>query len=255
MSKIHELVGFRADPLNTATAFIAGLECEIESVVSKHSDDIFVATEDGSLRNNGCEFISHPHTKDVLLDSFKKLHARLEFYDKAEAFSSRTSTHVHVNCRSLDEVQVRNLTLLYALFEEFFFAMVDANRRGNIHCVPLSETFLSANYRHGVMHQRERWHKYTALNLLPLGKLGTVEFRHLQGTGDVNLVEEWLTTLENLWKLAQTVVIDATSLSSEHALKDWFYSIFGHSKRIMALEPCLKDMIKNSLIDVKLSLV
>jgi len=254
MSTIAELIGFRPDPLNNVTAFVAGLECEIESVASRVSDEMFTATEDGSLRNHGCEFISAPSQKEPLLTGFKDLHARLEFYDRTEAFSARTSTHVHVNCRPLQDHQVKNLMLLYALFEEFFFAMVSADRRSNIHCVPLGETFLSANYRHDLTYQMARWHKYTALNLLPLGKLGTVEFRHLQGTGDANLVEEWLTTLENLWKLAQKVEISTTTVGNELLVKDWFYTIFGHSKRVMALEPCIKDMIKNSLIDVKLSL-
>ena len=255
MSKIYEIMGFRPDGLNMVKEFFAGLECEIESVMAHHDIGLFKATEDGSLRNNGCEFISIPATKPDLVDGFKNLHAEIVYHDKSEAFSARTSTHVHINCRPLDELQVKNLTLLYALFEEFFFAMVDKTRRSNIHCVPLSETFLSGNYRHDLQYQLQRWHKYTALNILPLGTLGTVEFRHLQGTDDTNLLEEWLTALENLWKLAQTVRLDAASLGNEQILMDWFYVLFGHSKRIIALSPCFSSMIKNSLIDVKLSLV
>jgi hypothetical protein len=255
MTKIYELVGFRADSLNTNPNFVAGLECEIESVQNHRNYGIFNATEDGSLRNYGCEFISLPAEKTTLLTEFKNLHAHLEFYNRPDAFSPRTSTHVHVNCRSLDVSHVKNLTLLYALFEEFFFAMVDQTRRTNIHCVPLSETFLSQNYRHDLSYQINRWHKYTALNLLPLTKLGTVEFRHLQGTDDSNLLEDWLTTLENLWRLSQEVVMDAASLGNEQVINDWFYALFSHSKRVMALAPCLSNMIKNSLIDVKLSLV
>lgn len=133
--------------------------------------------------------------------------------------------------------------------------MVDSSRRGNIHCVPLTETFLCNYYSHNLNHMLTRWHKYTALNVLPLAKLGTIEFRHLQGTDDTNLMETWLTTLENLWKLGQEVKITEETLSSKDTLREWFVKLFGHSTKIMALEPCLFDMIGNNLIDVKLSLV
>lgn len=254
--KVAELFGHRLDhPLTQASDFIAGLECEIESVHKAKGIGQFQCTEDGSLRNHGVEFISAPLPKNVLIDEFKNLHAVITYYSKEEAFSPRTSTHVHVNCRPLDEKQVKNVVLLYALFEEFFFSMVDSSRRGNIHCVPLTETFLCNYYGYNLNNMIQRWHKYTALNLIPLTKFGTIEFRHLQGTDDVNLMEEWLTTLENLWSLGQQIEINASTLSDKDTLRRWFGHIFGHSNKIMALEPCLFDMIRNSLIDVKLSLV
>ena len=254
--KVAELFGHRTDhPLSITKDFVAGLECEIESVRSKKGIGRFVPTDDGSLRNEGVEFISEPLGRETLVQEFSNLHATITYYDKSQAFSPRTSTHVHVNCRSLDEKQVRTVVLLYALYEEFFFCMVEPSRRGNIHCVPLTETFLCNYYGYNLNNMIQRWHKYTALNLIPLGKLGTIEFRHLQGTDDTNLMESWLTALENLWQLGQTVEINEANLSSETVLREWFGKIFGHSSRIMALEPCLFDMINNSLIDVKLSLV
>lgn len=242
-------------PLSVTKEFIAGLECEIESVLSKKNMMGFHATNDGSLRNEGIEFISEPLPRDILMDSFKKLHAKIEYYNKSEAFSPRTSTHVHINCRMLTDTQVKTLMLLYALYEEFFFAMVDESRRGNIHCVPLTETVLTNYYGYDLNYICQRWHKYTALNLLPLQKLGTVEFRHMQGTNDEQLMSEWLAVLDNLWHLAQTTVITSTALSSKETLEHWFTTIFKPSPKIMALKPCLSEMTQNSLIDVKFSLV
>lgn len=255
MSTIAQIYGGDATYIRD-DIFIAGLECEIESV-RKYADNLpeFKPTEDGSLRNNGVEFISLPLGRDPLLTAFKNLHAKIEFKNKAEAFSPRTSTHVHVNCLALDEKQVKQIVLLYALFEEFFFAMVDSSRRGNIHCVPLTETFLPNYYQQTINTMIQRWHKYTALNILPLAKLGTIEFRHLQGTDNPELLSDWLRALENLWWVGQRTTIDETSLTDKSTIRRWFLDIFQHSSRIMALEPCLDDMIKNSLIDVKLSLV
>jgi hypothetical protein len=253
---IYENYGLGQTFLNVTDKFYAGIECEIECVRSPRENfDIFKATHDGSLRNDGLEFISEPSEKLQLVEGFKKLHARLAFTEVDDPFSPRTSTHVHINCRSLTAGQVKNLIMLYVLYEEFFFAMVKPERRGNIHCVPLSETYLCSFYSKPLDYLRQRWHKYTALNILPLGELGTVEFRHLQGTDDASLLEEWLTTLENLWRIAQRTYVDAAFVSSPEVITATWEQLFGHSARITPLRPNIAAMTQNNLLDVKLSLI
>lgn len=251
---IANMWGFHEHPLNTSMEFVAGIECEIESVANANDGfEGFEATEDGSLRNNGVEFISKPFPKAALLEHFGNLHDNLVFKNKEQAFSPRTSTHVHINCRSLEASQVRTLVLLYALYEEFFFAMCEHGRRDNIHCVPLTETYLTGHYNHDLKKLIAIWHKYTALNIIPLSKLGTVEFRHLQGTDNPVLLEEWLTALENLWLLAQREPLSGENLANEDVLRSWWYRLFGHVPRIMALSPSFNNIIANSLLDVKLA--
>lgn len=253
---IHDLYGLRShDVLDSAKYFMAGIECEIESVEPDQQFDNFITTHDGSLRNDGLEFISAPLDKTTLLDSFKNLHAEIQLYDEEQAFTSRTSTHVHINCRTLNPDQTRQLILFYALYENFFFSMVAPDRRTNIHCVPLTETFLPQLYRYDLSRYVKNWHKYTALNVIPLVKQGSIEFRHLQGTNDAKLLAEWLTTLDNLWQLCQREEITAESLADEAKLKQWWKSLFSHSPRIMALEPAFNNVIQNSLLDVKFAFV
>ena len=255
MSNINETFDLKKNALDQVTMFFAGVECEIESVKNKNDFEYFSATHDGSLRNEGVEFISTPLPKEDLVGSFKKLHAHLEYYEKAEAFSPRTSTHVHINCRTLDELAARQLVLFYALYEEFFFAMVNQDRRTNIHCVPLTETFLPQLYKNGIHIMTKQWHKYTALNVLPLATQGSIEFRHLQGTDDPELFNEWVSTLNNLWLMAQRETITPEALANPEQLRMWWRELFKDSPRILALEPALPNMIQNSLIDVKFSFV
>jgi len=256
MANIQQEYGLRRyESLDEVNFFIAGIECEIESVEPDQSFDNFTSTHDGSLRNDGIEFISRPLDRGVLLNSFRNLHANIQLYEPEQAFSSRTSTHVHVNCRTLTPDQTKQLVLFYALFEDFFFAMVNKDRRGNIHCVPLTETFLPNIYKYDLTRYIQSWHKYTALNVLPLGKLGSIEFRHLQGTRDDQLLGEWLLTLDNLWHLSQREHITAETLADEAKLKQWWLSLFAHSPRIMALEPAFNNVIQNSLLDVKFAFV
>jgi len=256
MRNVRSEFGLRhTEILDDVGCFLAGIECEIESVEPDQSFNNFVSTHDGSLRNDGMEFISRPLDRETLIESFQNLHASIKLYEPEQAFSPRTSTHVHINCRNLSLEQTRQLVLFYALFEDFFFAMVDKDRRANIHCVPLTETFLPQIYKYDMIRYVKSWHKYTALNVLPLGKLGSIEFRHLQGTKDDQLLHEWLLTLDNLWHLSQREQITAEALADEAKLKQWWRSLFGHSPRIMALEPAFPNVIQNSLLDVKFAFV
>jgi Putative amidoligase enzyme len=235
---------------------IFGIECEIEGVQDGQYFTGFDTTKDGSLRHNGYEFISCPMPMETVLTAFRNLHSSLLLIPLDEGnFSRRTSTHVHMNCRSLTAEQVKTMVMLYALFEEVFFLMVDKNRRGNIHCVPLTETFLPSKYSHSIHSLRDCWHKYTALNILPLSKQGTIEFRHLQGTNSVELLEEWLTCLGNLWYLCQTAQLTPETLTNKETIVSWFKDIFGGSKRVMVCEAALDSLIENTLLDVKFSLV
>lgn len=256
MAKLYEHFQYPNKGFNEFPKFLAGIECEIESVdhLNKHIPE-FNSEPDGSLRNNGTEFISVPLERDKLLTSFKNLHAELVYHNKAEAFSPRTSTHVHINVRNLEPEQLRQLLLFYALFEDYFFAMVSPVRRNNIHCVPLHETTLPTRYGAPLKSLLNIWHKYTAFNLLPVSKQGTVEFRHLQGTDDAELLDRWLKTIENLWSLAQRETITADNILKTRHIESWFDTIFADAPEVLALRPTMENTIANSLVDVKFALI
>lgn len=259
MAKLTNHFKWHDDALTMNANFLAGIECEIESVrgIPEPSDllNFFNPEADGSLRNHGVEYISIPMDRELLVNKFEKLHASLLFFDKNDAFTPRTSTHVHINCRSFTEEQLKQLMLFYAMFEEMFFSMVNKDRRDNIHCVPLSETFLPSRYRRSVMELLKGWHKYTAFNLLPIVKQGTVEFRHLQGTDDKDLLDRWIHSIENLWHLAKTEAMNVDSLMNPREHLRWFHAIFKDAPEVLALEPAMPNMIRNSLVDVKLAFI
>jgi hypothetical protein len=235
--------------------FLAGVECEIEAIIDPPTVAGFNMTQDHSLRNGGLEYVSTmPFTRATLVNNFKALHSSLEFVKDSDPFSFRTSTHVHINCQGLTIPQARTLVLLYALFEELLFSMVKPDRRNNIHCVPLTETYLPANYKRPITYLHEKWHKYTALNIKRLNDLGTMEFRHLHGTNDVELFSQWLSVLEGLWNLCQKTDIAPTTLTKDNILR-WFDEVFAEVSSIKALRSNLFNIIRNSLIDVKFACI
>ena len=240
--------------MNPLAPRYVGLECEIEGIVGhgKAEQLGFRVDQDGSLRNSGYEYISAPITIPEAVDGFKKLHATIRTKE-GQKFSNRTSIHVHVNCSAYELNQVRNIILLYALFEEAFFLMVESDRRDNIHCVPLTETYLPNLYRDNLNRLQERWQKYTALNIKPLTQYGTIEFRHMHGHDDGVLMAEWLGIINNLFNRGLRVPINRDALKEEN-LREAFNEIFAGS-RLSNQWVLVRSLMVNQIIDVKLAVI
>jgi hypothetical protein len=185
--------------------FIAGIEYEIEDVKDFHGDclaDVGIhVTKDGSLRNNGKEFITTPKSLAGVMSDFKHLFKHIELGDNP--FTARTSIHVHMNVILMKHENFLALIYTYAALEPFFFNFVGKNRATNIHCVPLYDTYLSKYYKDqnpGILVSK--WSKYTALNIRPVISQGSIEFRHMYGTGDIFLFTKWISYIEKLFNFS-----------------------------------------------------
>jgi hypothetical protein len=191
---------------------IAGIELEIEYSSEFGYPKYFSRHTDGSLRNQGYEFISSPLRIDTLVEqlgSFFDMNAR---YIGPECYSDRTSTHVHMNVQHFTKENIKTLLLYYALVEPILFNFVGNYRQENIYCVPLNETLLLQDMNKTINQlfslRAKPWQKYTALNILPITRYGTVEFRHMHGTADMTKLTTWLNTLSNLITVSHTTPLD-----------------------------------------------
>ncbi len=179
-----------------------GTEYEIETIKShgKAPDFNIIVTEDHSLRNSGYEYKTTALDFETSLSTFKNLHATILYGHPEEAFSERTSTHVHVNVAPLTLKEAREFVLLYALYEPLFFKFAGPSREASIFCVPLYYTNFSKLFSLPFEKMVNNWsHKYTAFNLLPVKTFGTIEFRHLGGTNDYNRYLAWLSAINSLY--------------------------------------------------------
>lgn len=260
MSDIATLFGrdthYARNTIDDFDKFAAGAELEVEDI--KRFDIDFLekwsinVTEDGSLRNNGHEFLLPPSNRDKLVERFNMCLTKGIKVGK-EPYSMRTSTHVHVNMLNASEAQTKALLFLYAIFEPLAFSYVGQARKNNIHCVPLNMTHMPNVYKHTIEYIVARWHKYTALNLLPLAKLGTVEFRHLEGTGDDERFDTWLIFLETLWNEAMNMkefrreyLLDLTLLKGIEG------KLITESYKRNCVDP-IDFVLEQNLMDVKLA--
>ncbi len=226
--------GLPEDRFRQPSPMLCGIEYEVEGVrgvfldtrqsplveelkLSQHCH----VTSDNSLKWLGNEIITNPGTINEQQLIYKSLFLGVDGNRPTKPaislfppdlktnptytnFSFRTSTHVHVNVLSLTEEQLKTLIYAYVILEPVFFNYVDPLRKSNIHCVPLADTSVLVNLKNrSVLKVAKMWHKYTAFNLLPIHKQGTIEFRHLQGVGlDPSLLRGWLRLIEMLYNLS-----------------------------------------------------
>jgi hypothetical protein len=192
-------------------SLIIGLELETENCTLGADDYTrmltpahFQVTQDGSLRGNAYEFISKPMRSDNAVNALAHFFNVTKFNEAN--YSDRCSVHVHANCTNLEKENVAALAVLYTVFEEIMFSFVGGNRDSNIYCIPWSQCRshldLVQRFINDSSSTLRRWNKYTALNLIPLAKQGTVEFRQMHGTADMSKLVTWIDIIGSLFKNA-----------------------------------------------------
>lgn len=188
---------------------IVGVELEVENFPTgvEASAKGIDFTNDGSLRNNGIEAVTRPNTRLGTLNVVKEFWSKFGI-ESDKNFSDRTSIHVHANVTHFTDKQIRSLVLLYCLFEDVLFDVVQPDRRDNIFCVPWSQAGMHVGNYHRVFTHASQWQKYTALNLRPIAHQGTVEFRHMHGHADFELLSGWLSVIEELMLAAERMSED-----------------------------------------------
>jgi hypothetical protein len=227
--------------------FFVGIEVELENHAKTHdaalSSGYWSVHNDGSLRNNGVEYVTIPLDGDNINKGVDLFWDKL---DQKVSFSQRTSIHVHVNARQLSYQQMAGLLTAYCVVEPFLFDFVGRGRERNTFCIPITETGypdkwladLAKNSSAVIMN----WEKYSAVNLSRFQDLGTMEFRHMHGTKDKAKVFLWLEILSCLYQYGVSNPFDRVveKITTMHPI-DFVNEIFTNRVRALFLN---KDMIK-----------
>lgn len=194
-----------------------GLEFEFENV--RVPGDMFLGNlgysfywgdhEEGSLQN-GREFVTRPERVGVIepiLSEFL-MAAKQEGFDP----SWRAGLHVHVQASDLNSEELFRLLLLYALFEPSLYSWVGIERSKTRFCKPWWESYKHLENLIRALGQPEapkslkeidNTMRYSALNAAALWKYGTLEFRHMGATFDLNRIMTWLHFIMGLFAAAK----------------------------------------------------
>jgi hypothetical protein len=193
-----------------------GLEIEIEGArlgadveANRLIAEAFEVRRDGSLRN-GVEYVSrYGLTAGDVLTYLPVLHKLFETGKLAEGFNSfsfRCGLHVHIDVTGHTMEELYKAILLYTAVERILFA-ISGNRWENKFCKSVQESMSVVpnmlHYGHAGMWQHFadsvfNATKYMAMNVKPVRRMGTIEFRHHEGTSDPKRIRDWLLVLMDI---------------------------------------------------------
>lgn len=235
-----------------------GVELEIENCPDgpDHAHVGFSAKEDGSLRNNGWEFVSHPMDFNNLAYCLTNFFQKNKF--NAENYSDRCSVHVHANCLDLTVDQLAAVLLQYQTFEELLYKFVGQDRDKNIFCIPWSETQLTYNFVNDLekdLQRVRRWQKYTGLNILPLRQFGTIEFRQMGGEYDVVKILNWLRIIGCMFAFARANTLadikrSIMEVNTTSAYSNLMDRVFGNYSGLLK-SPGYETALENGVLNLK----
>jgi len=210
---------------------LVGVEVELENIRGLDVDGgtvpygkRWVAVYDGSLRDHGAEFVlREPLSGKDLVDSLIALERKLKYDGIEPRISDRTSVHIHLDIRSLSIEELRNLILLYTIFERPLFNYAGKNRKHNIFCASFADTQGLLPIIHKSIMTKDEMHrhffggfqKYTSCNLLAIMQHGSIEFRQHAGEFRAVKLLRWINILMSMHKYAQMKRIIPKNLGSE----------------------------------------
>lgn len=239
------------DPVHcTNPQLILGVELETENANPDenfyHGGPAgFIVDRDGSLRggNTAYEFKSKPMFMENLIPELWRFFEYTNFNN--DNYSDRCSVHVHANVTNFTQEQLSVLCAVYSVVEEVLFEFVNhfnvadpegAHRDINIYCIPWNQCrmnlgLLTKMFNNPGEHIR-RWQKYTALNILPILTQGSVEWRHMHGTADMEKLTLWLNLIGAIMGYATRVSLDEVhakirSLNDSSAYQHFFDEVLG----------------------------
>jgi hypothetical protein len=199
-----------------------GIEIEIENLPDPFLVDDGECKEDGSLRNNGKEYVSIV-LPDV--DSAKAWHAEVvrKCVIAGADFNHRCGTHIHMDFRDTTKQTRRNFLEKYLLIERKLMALMPDRSHSNF-CLPLldydGDMFILRSYLAGSTGiLRDRGSKYAALNFKPMLTQGSIEFRMLPSLPTVDLFEQVIDMLEFIRNNTKASVIKKYGISKRDVLE------------------------------------
>lgn len=247
-----------------APMFLFGMEVEVENVpdpvIRCQKQPYWIITTDNSLRDYGFEFITPPLRADQFEGALKQLNYSLPNNCR---FTPRTSVHVHMNVRDLNIEQINSLILIYTVIEGVLFNWV-GTRKDNVFCIPIIDTDYVQNYITFVNDPRdmvESWNKYTAFNMQPVCTKGTVEFRHMYGTANVNVLLKWINILSKLKQFAKKYTLmqvksTILELNSNSQYEMFIDDVFeDYAEELKRTTPNLQESMQHEVSYAKLATI
>jgi len=198
-----------------------GIESELEGAPFKLNDEQVLNTDfdgtplpktvsihkDGSLRNNGVEFVTTPCRGKILVDAITSICNVASRYQLKT--SNRAGVHVHVDMSRTTLDQYSNFLKLYTLIEPVVFYVAGQHRGGSIYCKSWYEGCQNDELVSALrLITSGTWvdipSRYSGLNINSTRKYGTLEFRHMESSTDKDAIIRWVNFIATIRTYALT---------------------------------------------------
>lgn len=189
-----------------------GVEIEVEGIGLPLLDRYWNNEEDGSLKGESREYVlKKPSTLAEVRDALDYLDINYKANKSIVTDSIRAGVHIHINCQKLTMTQLYNFMVIYLILENVLVKWCGDYRQGNLFCLRacdaeylLTEIAAAANDKKKMYVRRFRTDnlRYASMNVKALGDYGSLEFRAMRGTRDLDLIYKWAETLLGLREFA-----------------------------------------------------
>tara|TARA_Y100001973_G_scaffold106774_1_gene187460 strand:+ start:6840 stop:7721 length:882 start_codon:yes stop_codon:yes gene_type:complete len=224
---------------NKPTKGSIGIEIEVEGNNLPEIGGAWRCEHDGSLRGEAMEYVLRRPVE--LPEAYKSLatlsHAFKENGSQI-ADTGRAGVHIHVNCQELNIIQLYNFITLYLIFEDSLVKWCGPDRVGNLFCLRAKDAEwllfnLASALEDGEFRRRFSSDelRYASMNVKALAQYGSLEFRAMRSTADMELIYQWAGVLHDLRERAKATenpveLIYQVSAGGEEAFLDNYLGEF-----------------------------
>lgn len=210
LNRSHSFYGIEVEIENISDALDNAKERFTHHVVTSGNswvNGVFSLVSDASLKNKGIEFVSSVLDVSCVIPAVKKLYEVISECWPLATFSNRCGIHIHQDVSELTCDQLNSLIAIYSVYEFLIFELAGQERKDNPFCRPLFNfnlnNYISAPESSLFFNSPVEGHfKYSALNVAPITSRGSVEYRHLPGTWDIEKILSFLSVIDRIKKYA-----------------------------------------------------
>lgn len=199
-------------PRNRLTKGDIGLEIEVEGRWLPVLRKYWRTDRDGSLRGEeSAEYVlARPSSLPEVGTALEYLANRYEVSGSRIDDTIRAGVHVHINCQQLTMLELYNFFTLYLVLENVLIKYCGEYREGNLFCLRCQDAeFLlytliqAAKDKTFLLSFHNDDLRYASMNVKALGDYGSLEFRAMRSTKDLNAILKWVKILLNLREVAK----------------------------------------------------
>lgn len=209
MRTIKQLIGI--DPAYYSDKHL-GLEIEVEgeNLPDYVSDKWRVESDDSLKTEEAFEYVTRkPHTLYGIKCRINELKKAYDDKGTTVFESVRAGVHVHLNVQDWNVKQVMTFATAYYVIEDVLMQYAGENREGNLFTLRAQDAEYIIFRLVEVLKQRNLnilntdIIRYASMNFYSLFKYGTLEFRGMRGTGDLDAIYDWVRVIDELSRTAK----------------------------------------------------